>query len=381
MENAHPFRAEAPPRLLDFWDQITEHEIDDAWRRDLGPAYREYRARFEAAKRREYVGPFPVNMEIEASYHCNLRCPFCPRFVGEGERALGHMSEALWRKILGEARDHALPSLMMDHEAESLMNPRFFQMLGEARDAGILDLWLSTNGMLLTPERAARLIDGGLTKLNVSIDAATPETHAKLRVGARLPQVVENVRAFLRLKQEKGAHHLRTRISFVEQRENLGEKRAFFDFWRREPGVNMITFQECTDFSPFEKPDADAHLGERELEDKYGGDEPFHCSVPWEMPVIDTQGNVMPCGRPVREHTRDFVLGNLEAGDTIASCWTGEKMQALRALHARGEWYKNPMCRVCVTSARRSKRELLKLRAEAAQRLRPEAAEPSGAGR
>jgi MoaA/NifB/PqqE/SkfB family radical SAM enzyme len=352
--------------LLEFWDQIAEYEVDDTWRKALSPAYLRYRERFEASKRRAHPGGFPVNIEIEASYYCNLRCPFCPRFVGEGERELGHMSYALWRKILEESRAHALPSLMLDHEAESMMNPRFFQMLEEARDAGIMDLWLSTNGVLLTPDRSARLIDGGLTKLNVSIDAATPETHAVLRVGARFEQVVANVRALLRLKQDKGADHLRVRISFVEQRENAHEKRAFFDFWRREPGVNLVTFQECIDFSPFEKPDADAGLGERELEEKYAGEDPFHCSLPWEMPIIQSNGDMTPCGRPVRAHNRDFVLGNVAGGDTIASCWTGKKMTALRELHVRGEWYKNPMCRVCVNSARRSKRELEAVRADVA---------------
>ena len=365
MTNEHSdLAAGASSRLLDFWDQIAEYEVDDRWRRHLSPEHQSYRERFEAAKRREYLADFPVNIEIEASYYCNLRCPFCPRFVGEGERELGHMSAELWRMILDESRAHGLASLQMDHEAESLMNPRFFQMLEEARDAGIMDLWLSTNGMLLTPERSARLIDGGLTKLNISIDAATTETHRILRVCAKLDQVVANVRAFLRLKREKRADHLRVRISFVEQRENAHEKAAFFDFWRAEPGVNMVTFQECTDFTPFEKPDADVDLSEGQLEEKYAGEDPFHCSVPWEMPIVDTTGNVLPCGRPVREHNRDFILGNLNAGDTIAGCWTGEKMRALRELHVRGEWYKNPMCRVCVNTGRRSKRELTTLRVE-----------------
>src|SRR5438552_6141197 len=148
MTNGHSDPAVGgPSRLLEFWDQIAEYEVDDRWRRHPAPEYVRYRDKFEAAKRRAFIDTFPVNIEIEATYHCNLRCPFCPRFVAEGERELGHMSEDLWRKILDESRAHGLCSLQMDHEAESLMNPRFFRMLKEARDAGIMDLWLSTNGM------------------------------------------------------------------------------------------------------------------------------------------------------------------------------------------------------------------------------------------
>lgn len=163
MTNGHSdLAAGAPLRLLEFWDQITEYEVNDAWRRHLSPEYRRYREQFEAAKRREYLAGFPVNIEIEASYYCNLRCPFCPRFVGEGQRELGHMSYELWRKILDESRAHGLPSLMMDHEAESMMNPRLFPMLEEARDAGILDRWLSTNGVLLTPEHGLAALNKGM---------------------------------------------------------------------------------------------------------------------------------------------------------------------------------------------------------------------------
>src|ERR1051325_217596 len=109
MTNRHSDPAVAgASKLLEFWDQIAEHEVDPSWRAHLSPEFLRYRERFEAARRREYLAPFPVNIEIEASYYCNLRCPFCPRFVGEGEREAGHMSSELWGRILEEARRHRL---------------------------------------------------------------------------------------------------------------------------------------------------------------------------------------------------------------------------------------------------------------------------------
>ena len=95
-------------------------------------------------------------------------------------------------------------------------------------------------------------------------------------------------------------------------------------------------------------------MDELELEKKYSFGEPFHCSQPWESPIIDVEGNVVPCGSPVRDHTKDFILGNIQKGDTIKSCWNGKKMKSLRALHEKGEWYKSPMCRICVKSMKQS---------------------------
>ena len=348
--------------VTDRWDNISEHEIDNSWRDHQTPEYIEYRRNFELAQKREYLSEFPLSVEIESSYHCNLECPMCPRVVNIGERNSEHMSQELWQMILSECKQHRLPSMLMDHEAESLMNPRFFDMVEAAKYAGVFDVWLHTNANMLTPKRSARLISSGLTKINFSIDATTTETYDIVRPGGDFKRVVENVKAFLNTKLDMNAHYLRTRVSFVEMDINLAEKEDFFRFWSEQPGLNLITFQECIDFSPFETPDADIVLSEAALQEKYSDSEPFHCSLPWEMPVIDVKGNVIPCGSPVREHTSDFILGNILAGDTIASCWKSEQMSELRSLHERGEWYKNPMCRVCVNTLRGSRRTLVQAR-------------------
>lgn len=196
------------------------------------------------------------------------------------------------------------------------------------------------------------MIDSGLTKINFSIDACDEGIYKKLRVGGDYQKVLSNVRNFLRIKLEKNALYLRTRVSFVVQKENAHQKKEFFELWKNQLGLNMITFQEFIEYSRFSKPDEDQGLDESELEKKYADAEPFYCSQPWEMPVIDVEGNVIPCGSPPREHTKDFILGNLNQGNTIASCWKSEKMKKLKRLHEKGEWYKNPMCRVCVKSMR-----------------------------
>lgn len=349
------------------WDAISEHEIDDRWRADYSTEFKEYRRKFELAVQRKYHGDFPLSIEIEATYYCNLKCPFCPRFVNPGERADKHMSEELWKKILDECKENKLPSLLMDHEAESLMNPRIFDMIKEAKEIGIMDIWLHSNANLLKREWAEKLIDNGLTKINFSIDASTPDTYDKLRVGGNFEKVRKNIKDFLEVKNQKKAHHLRVRVSFCEQKENFNEKKSFFSSWKDESGINMITFQDCVDFSGFEKPDEDLQLDEKSLEKKYASEEPFHCSQPWEMPIIEAEGNVIPCGAPVREHNKDFILGNLLQGDTIKSCWNGAKMAELRELHNKGEWYKNPMCRVCVKSLRKSKLDNENLRMKSTQ--------------
>jgi len=276
--------------------------------------------------------------------------------INSNERESKHMSWELWCKILKESQENNLSSILLDHEAESLMNPRIFEMIENARDAGIVDIWLHTNANLLTPEMSEKLIDCGLTKINFSIDAFSKDTYEVLRVGGNYEKVLSNIDDFLELKLKKNAKFLRVRLSFVVQKENEHEQKGFLDYWKAKEGVNVVALQKCIDFSPFEKPDEDWELSEEELEKKYESSPSFHCSQPWENNVIDVDGNYMPCGQPVREHTQSFVLGNLNCGDTIKSCWNGSKMEALKQLHQKGEWYKNPICRICVNTLRKQER-------------------------
>lgn len=343
------------------WDRIREFELDSSWRKNFSDEFKHYREHFEKAQNRNYIAKFPMSLEIEASYYCNLKCPLCPRTVGANEQQNRHMAPECWEQILSECRKHKVYAMLMDHEAESLMNPRLFEMISQAKAAGIIDIWLHTNANLLLPKVSKKLIDAGLTKINFSLDAATKDTYDKVRVGGNFDKALKNIHTFLKLKIEKNAEYLRTRVSFVEQEANIHEKRAFYEMWKNVPGLNLITFQEGIDFSPFETPDEDWDKPESELEAKYSKEKPFYCSQPWEMPIIDVEGNINPCGSPVRSHTRPFTLGNILEGDTINSCWNGNKMQQLRNLHNRGEWYKNNMCRICVKTIRMGRKILVEV--------------------
>jgi radical SAM protein with 4Fe4S-binding SPASM domain len=335
---------------MKYWDHIQEYEIDGEWRAQLPKEHLEYRKLFAQAQEGKFDGPFPLSLEIEASYYCNLKCPLCPRVPGAEEKSNKHMSMGLFARIIREAQSKGLKALMMDHEAESLMNPRLLEMIKIARNAGIIDLWLHTNANLLKPDISEKLIDCGITKINFSIDAATESTYQIVREGGDFKQCVSNVMAFLEEKNRKSAANVRTRVSFVVCDTNRHEQESFFEFWKDVPGLNLITFQDAIDFSGFDSPDEDSHLSIEQLDKAYADQPPFFCSQPWETPIIDTDGNVAPCGSPVRAHNKDFFLGNLKAGDSIEDCFTSKKMKELRYLHKNNLWYRNPMCRVCARS-------------------------------
>ncbi len=59
---------------------------------------------------------------------------------------------------------------------------------------------LITNGTTLTEKISRKLVESGLDILWVSIDGASPETYADVRLGAELPTILNNLRRLIRMR-------------------------------------------------------------------------------------------------------------------------------------------------------------------------------------
>jgi MoaA/NifB/PqqE/SkfB family radical SAM enzyme len=76
---------------------------------------------------------------------------------------------------------------------------------------------------LLDEEKAISLIEAGLDRLIVSVDGATPATHAENRTGADLDQIKFNVKQLQRLRRSMRRETPEIGIEFVLMQRNLGE--------------------------------------------------------------------------------------------------------------------------------------------------------------
>ena len=67
-------------------------------------------------------------------------------------------------------------------------------MIKIAKDSGVIDIRILTNGSLMTEEIGKKLLLSGLTFLSFSIDAATSETYYKVRRSKLFNTVVDNLK-------------------------------------------------------------------------------------------------------------------------------------------------------------------------------------------
>lgn len=315
---------------------ITEYEVDVSWRKNVSDAYRKYRKKWDMASGGTLF-KFPLCVEIESSYYCNLRCPVCARQAVGTFKNRGIIDEKLYFGLLKEARKHNMPAIMLDHEAEPLTNPNIIKMTEVARESGILDIWMHTNANLLTRDISEGLIRGGITKINFSIDAASEDIYNRVRPGGNFQRLINNIYYFLELKKKLGKKHLRTRVSFVVQENNEHERSAFFEFWKDK--VNLIGFQQLLDFTKFKKKMAMSHRRRS-----------IFCYKTWQLLIVRYNGDIVPCGMPLRNYDpKDYLLGNLRV-NSIEECWNSPKMNRIRELHLKGQYDKLSFCRNCISA-------------------------------
>lgn len=309
--------------------------------------------------------PLPRFVQIEPVGQCNLRCRMCPvQFRADGQAGPpAFMAEDTFRALLDQFP--ALAELHLQGLGEPLMHPRFFDMVSLAAARGIR-VSTNTNMTVMTDEQAQRCVHSGLDTLHVSIDSADPRTYAWVRVGARLPLVLRNLRRVLAARCAAGGGQPRIVLIAVLMRSTLDGLPALARL-AAELGVDSLAVQQlCHDFSEDSLPErylpmrafidaellgnadrahAEAVFDETRATASALGLElrlprlaprphapqvpgPARCDWPWRGAYISYDGKAMPCCMVA---TPDRISMGDMARQGVAAVWTGAPYADFRA--------------------------------------------------
>jgi cyclic pyranopterin phosphate synthase len=119
---------------------------------------------------------FPLYLELSPSGACNHRCTFCAKdYLGYQSRFL---DTAVMLQRLAELGSLGIKSIMYGGEGEPLLHPDIALLVARTKSAGI-DVAMSTNGVLLLPELAEKILPD-LSWIKFSIDAGSAATYAAI---------------------------------------------------------------------------------------------------------------------------------------------------------------------------------------------------------
>jgi len=307
-----------------------------------GDVFREYRRKWDLAGQLELETPVPLHVDFELSTYCNFRCSMCPFGKPKGSRpetfdsVSGWMPLDLFQKVIDEGVPLGLSALDLSYYNEPLLHPLLLDFISYADSKGLQDIMFSTNGQLLTTDITDRLLESGLTRLMVSLDASTEDTFKHIRAGGDFETVVRNLEYFLCKKKELGQMMPITRVSFVKTKINEHELEDFVKHWK--PLVDYISIQELIEFNEMK-----SELFASSRISNYN----FRCHHPWHRLTIRANGDALPC---CTIWGQQLVVGNVRE-QSISDIWNSPQMWNLRQVHREGRYYENPVCRKCANSS------------------------------
>ena len=125
----------------------------------------------------------PYNLQIEVSSLCNARCVYCAHSKKNHGVYEGNMSLELFERILEDAKQfpNKFKVVEMFGFGEPLCNPNLEKMIVMVKNANLAEkINFTTNGLLITPERANSLIDAGVDIIRISLQGLDSETYWKV---------------------------------------------------------------------------------------------------------------------------------------------------------------------------------------------------------
>ncbi len=299
--------------------------------------WEEYRTLYDSVSRLELETIFPIQLDFELNASCNLKCPMCPISIesntGKGRETWFNFET--YAEIIKSGVANGLRAIKLNYVNEPLIRDDLKKFVEFARENGVVDIYLSTNGLLLKEKIIRDLIEAGLTRIQVSIDAYSEEIYEKVRPGGNLKKVRQNVENLIKIKKELRSLTPLVRVNFVRTEINEHELEAFIDLWINK--VEMIGVQEMI------KPPTDLiQIKSKSTSNKKKNG--FRCSFPYKQLVINNEGKILPC---CTFYGEKFELGNIK-DKSLMEVWTSSDMKELRKIHYQGEYFKNEICRQCV---------------------------------
>ena len=332
----------APDHILKkYYKDDPEETLKDELIKKYGERYLKYRKNYFSIINdddHKIKTEYPTTVILELVNRCDLQCVMCYQgFRNDAEKFT--VDETMLDKIFDDFKKNKLSALMLT-ASEPLLYKHFDKVLKRAEEAEIMDVFIFTNGNLLNEKNSRLILNSCVTRLFISIDAATEETYNKIRIPVskrlleknRLKKVENNVKNFIKLRNDLNKRLPLTRVSFVALKENTHELELFKSKW--ENIVDSVEIQRETSIKVYDKIK------------NYRGDKlkNYNCNRPWADIAIYSNGLVGPCCNLVG---RKIPIGNVK-DNPIKEIWNGPKMSELRNGFLKNK--PNEVCKSCIES-------------------------------
>lgn len=288
---------------------------------------------------------FPYSLAIDPCNLCNFECQFCAIQTAEEELLFKKqfMEKELFEKIIDDLNEFSekLKVLRLSGQGEPLLNPHIAEMISYAKQKDVADfIEIVTNGSKLNPQLNKKLVESGVDRIRISIEAVNGEgyfemTNRKIDFDA----FVANINDL----HDKSGEHCEIYIKTVDAAVDTNEKeKQFYDtfenicdrIWIDQVAPLWSDFDELN--KRFDVKCIGMHGQKVQMVNV--------CPFPFYNLVINPDGEVTAC---CADWKRKLVFGDLHK-QSFKEIWNGDILKSFWIDMLKGNKSSYEMCAKCL---------------------------------
>lgn len=296
--------------------------------------------------KRLYFGKYPKSLIIEPTNRCNLKCSYCTR--SKGLRTVG--DDLPLEKFKSIVRELQKLSKLESVTPTGFGEPLLWRELEDAikfvkTDYPHTKVDITTNGTLLTEEKAISLLNAGLDNITISINAANRERYIELNRADKFEVVKNNTEFFLNLLRKTPRYKIAVVVQLLGATHTEEEVNNFKKFW-----ISLLPKNGRLQIHRLFNWGGSIESDRQTIEDKL-----HSCHIKERRPcpliqggcVIAQNGNMVACCTALGyDNPGALILGNVFL-QSIKEILNGQARNQLKLINQRGEIHKISLCANC----------------------------------
>lgn len=292
--------------------------------------FREYRLAWKKAAAEDFLPEQPLNVDIELSDVCNLRCKMCAQGMGT-VRGTGFMSNDVVCNIIDQCAQTGVYSIKFNWRGEATLNPFLPKAIRYAKQNGILEVQINTNGLPSQKDIIIECAENGLDRIIFSVDGFSKETYESIRINGSYERILENIHNLVDWKNNSAGSKPHIRVQMVRTKQNAHEVQEYIEYWQQL--VDDVRISDVMDRGQGK----DLSVGDQVVIGRR------RCPQPFQRLTIGRDCRVSPC---CADWDQEFILGDIRQ-NSLMELWQCDMINDLRKKLRNIQHHKIKICRSC----------------------------------
>lgn len=286
----------------------------------------------------------PFTIYVDPSSACNFKCNYCYHSIDKSNLKKINFKKKIMEMNLYEhiinliaGFPDQLKMLSLFIKGEPLLNPKLPEMIAMAKKRSVAErVYITTNGVLFSPQLNRKLVNAGIDEILVSIEALNANKYKEITgVSIDFDEMVNNIKDFY-----KNRGNCKLFIKIVSYNQNKDDVRKFHEIF--DPLCNFAYVEQVVpvfDDVKYENLDVD-----RSKLNKFG--KPIHvCTRPFFNMCVHSNGDIGAC---LVDYVPKILFGNVK-NDSLYDVWNGKQFFDFRLMHLKKQRYDHFKCGQCVS--------------------------------